>query len=332
MTDTQPASENSLVWLHRYSVFTAASTLFLLVAGAMVKSTESGLAVPDWPLSFGRLMPPMVGGVFYEHGHRMVATGVGLLTMGLVAWVHLREPRAWVRRLSLAALATVVTQGCLGGMTVLLKLPPFVSIMHAGLAQIFFCIVLSMAVFISPWWRHGPEPLEAEGATGLTGWAAGLTVAVYLQVLLGALVRHFGAALAFPDFPLAGGQLLPSLQSFPQALTFIHRTGALAVTLLALLVLRRARRLLVRRGPACGGALIALRRAAWAVPVLLSAQLTLGACVVWTGRSVHVTSSHLVVGAMLLGSSLLLTLVSARTARDPETATGPAAELVEVAA
>ena len=94
--------------LHRYAVLTACATLLLIVAGGLVTSTESGLSVPDWPLSYGRLMPPMVGGIFYEHGHRMVATTVGLLTIGLVIWLSRREPRAWVRRLGWAALGAVV--------------------------------------------------------------------------------------------------------------------------------------------------------------------------------------------------------------------------------
>src|SRR5512144_838151 len=89
--------------LHRFAVATAVATLFLIVAGGLVTSTESGLSVPDWPLSYGRLMPPMVGGVFYEHGHRMVATTVGILTIILAVWLSRREPRAWVRRLGYAA-------------------------------------------------------------------------------------------------------------------------------------------------------------------------------------------------------------------------------------
>src|SRR5213079_182823 len=111
------------LWLRNFTKFVAAATLFLIFAGAMVTSTGSGLAVPDWPLSYGRLMPPMVGGIFYEHGHRMVATTVGLLTIGLVIWLTRREPRAWVRRLGWAALAAVVAQGVLGGLTVIFLLP-----------------------------------------------------------------------------------------------------------------------------------------------------------------------------------------------------------------
>ena len=120
--------------LHRFAVATAVATLFLIFAGGLVTSTESGLSVPDWPLSYGRLMPPMVGGVFYEHGHRMVATAVGILTILLAVWLSRREPRAWVRRLGYAALAAVVAQGVLGGLTVLFLLPMAVSVAHACLA------------------------------------------------------------------------------------------------------------------------------------------------------------------------------------------------------
>ena len=115
------------VALHRFAVATAVATLGLIVAGGLVTSTESGLSVPDWPLSYGRLMPPMVGGVFYEHGHRMVATTVGILTVVLAIWLARREPRRWVRRLGLLAVAAVVAQGVLGGLTVIFLLPTAVS-------------------------------------------------------------------------------------------------------------------------------------------------------------------------------------------------------------
>src|ERR1700730_4331426 len=117
--------------LHRFAVGTACATLVLIVAGGLVTSTESGLSVPDWPLSYGRLMPPMVGGVFYEHGHRMVATAVGLLTVVLAIWRRRPAPRAWVRRLGCAALAAVLAQVGLGGLTVIFLLPTAISVAHA---------------------------------------------------------------------------------------------------------------------------------------------------------------------------------------------------------
>src|SRR5216684_2300424 len=124
MTTPLRYREMESAWLRGFTKLVAASTLFLIFAGAMVTSTGSGLAVPDWPLSFGKFMPPMVGGVFFEHSHRMVATFVGLLTIGLVVWIRKQEPRDWVRKLATGALAIILVQGCLGGMTVLLKLPP----------------------------------------------------------------------------------------------------------------------------------------------------------------------------------------------------------------
>src|SRR5262249_59416388 len=124
--------ETAPIGLQRLAVATALATLSLIFAGGLVTSTESGLSVPDWPLSYGRLMPPMVGGIFYEHGHRMVATTVGILTVILAAWLARREPRAWVRRLGYGALAAVVAQGVLGGLTVLFLLPTAGSVAHSS--------------------------------------------------------------------------------------------------------------------------------------------------------------------------------------------------------
>src|SRR3954462_8442166 len=116
------------VWLHRYTVVVAICTFFLVVAGGLVTSNEAGLSVPDWPLSYGKLMPPMEGGIFFEHGHRMVATTVGLLTVMLAIWLWRSDQRRWMRRLGLAARATVIAQGLLCGMTVIFMLPKPVSI------------------------------------------------------------------------------------------------------------------------------------------------------------------------------------------------------------
>jgi cytochrome c oxidase assembly protein subunit 15 len=132
-------------WRHRFALLLAASTLALIFIGGLVTSTESGLAVPDWPLSYGMLMPPMVGGVFYEHGHRMAASFVGFLTLVLAFWTWRRESRAGVRRLGWAALAAVIAQGLLGGLTVIFLLPTAISVTHACLAQTFFLMTIAMA-------------------------------------------------------------------------------------------------------------------------------------------------------------------------------------------
>ena len=156
MKELQPIQQFSPatpVWLRRFTKLVAASTLFLIFAGAMVTSTGSGLAVPDWPLSYGMLMPPMVGGIFYEHVHRMVASAVGFLTIIQAIWLQRREAKRFVRILGWLSLGAVVLQGVLGGLTVLFLLPKPISIAHAGLAEIFFCLNVSIAFFTSRWYQ-----------------------------------------------------------------------------------------------------------------------------------------------------------------------------------
>ena len=294
------------VALHCFSVFLMLSTLALLFAGAMVKSTGSGLAVPDWPLSYGQVMPPMVGGVFYEHGHRMVASFVGVCTTILVLWIVYAEPRSWVRRVALAAMGAVVCQGLLGGLTVLLKLPKPVSIAHAGLAEIFFALTIALAFFTAPSWKRAARlgsPVSAEVAS-LRRLAIGTAAIVYVQILLGAMVRHFGAGLSVPDFPLMNGRIIPHVDSFFVAIHLAHRAGALAVTAailwLAVRVLSRFR----------GHGKLALT--AGALLVIVAAQLTLGAYIIWTERAVEMTASHVVTGALTWGTAIALVLTAYR--------------------
>src|SRR5438874_816702 len=142
--------------IHRLAVATAASTFVLLFVGGLVTSTGSALAVPDWPLSFGQVFPPMVGGVLFEHGHRLVAAFVGLLTVTLMVLLTQREPRIWVRWLARGAVLAVLLQGALGGMTVLFRLPLAVSVTHACLAQAFLCLVITLAVCTGPGWQVRP--------------------------------------------------------------------------------------------------------------------------------------------------------------------------------
>lgn len=175
--------------IKRFSIFAAVCTFILIIAGGLVTSTGSGLSVPDWPLSFGQWMPPMVGGVFYEHGHRMMASGVGLLTVILAVWVwSSRETTPFVRKLAVAAVAAVVVQGVLGGVTVLLKLPTLVSVSHAALGQLFFTLMVCLAAFLS-----NPEPVPANPKVKRLAW---MTVGfIFMQLILGAIYRHSGAML-----------------------------------------------------------------------------------------------------------------------------------------
>src|SRR5262249_41370162 len=148
---------------------------------------DAGLAVPDWPLSYGSLTPPMIGGIFFEHGHRMLASFVGLLTIILAIWLWRKDDRPFVRRLGWTALAVVITQGILGGFTVLFFLPASISVMHACLAQAFFCVVSSLALLTSESWRLGARgvasDLKGVSMRQLPVWT---TVSVYGQLILGA--------------------------------------------------------------------------------------------------------------------------------------------------
>jgi heme a synthase len=180
---------------HRYTIVLACATLLLLVAGALVTSNDAGLSVPDWPTSFGSYikMPHMVGGVKYEHGHRMVAEFVGLLTIGLVFWTWRVETRPWMRHLSLIALAAVIVQGILGGITVIMRLPAYVSSAHAAVAQTFFCVIVLMAVFTGEHWieEHPRVALDTRRPS-LIGLTLLSVFSLYVQLFLGAMFRHKG--------------------------------------------------------------------------------------------------------------------------------------------
>ena len=301
--------------LHRLAVATSGATFVLLFAGGLVTSTGSGLAVPDWPLSFGQVFPPMVGGVLFEHGHRLVASAVGCLTLVLALWITIREPRPSVRALGLGALFAVILQGVLGGVTVLYKLPLAVSVTHACLAQTFFCITVALAVITGESWQRLVTNSERAPAA-LPAVAAMTTGIVFAQLVLGALVRHMHAGLAIPDFPLAFGRVIPPLVTPFITVHFAHRMGALVVAVAVATTLATA-----RRGPA------PLRRPAVLAATLVALQVTLGAFVIWTGRAVLPTTTHLVTGAALLATCLVLALRAARMSTAPSTAVAPTASL-----
>src|SRR3982750_1956550 len=174
------------MWLHRFARLVTAFTVLLIAAGGMVTSTGSGLSVPDWPTSYGWSMfsfptSKWVGGIRYEHSHRLIASTVGFLTIILAIWTWRLEPRRWVRKLGFAALGAVILQGVLGGITVLLFLPPAVSIGHAALAQFFFCLTITLAVVTSPAWKNAVQPVEDPI---LRRVAAVTTALVYAQIII----------------------------------------------------------------------------------------------------------------------------------------------------
>jgi cytochrome c oxidase assembly protein subunit 15 len=303
------------VLLYRFSQFMVAAVVFLLLAGAAVKSTESGLSVPDWPLSFGQIMPPMEGGVFFEHGHRMVATAVGFLTMILALWFWVRDPRPALRRLAWIALGLVIVQGILGGVTVLLQLPTLVSAAHACLAQAFLLVVVFLALSLSPSWNQSPAA-GASSDSWLPLLSALTTGAVFAQLILGALTRHLNAALVIPDFPLAFGRLVPPAFTPEIAVHYAHRVGAVVVLLLTVVTAGAAFRQRLRgfKLPAAG------------MLGLVAVQITLGALIVITRRHVHPTTSHVVVGALLLAVCFVLTARSWRFLGSPLGVRTPARE------
>jgi cytochrome c oxidase assembly protein subunit 15 len=176
--------------LHRFALLVATCTLFLVVAGAMVVSLEAGLSVPDWPLSYGKVMPAMEGGVFYEHGHRMIATAVGFLTIVLAVWLQRSQHPKWMKRIGWGALGLVILQGVFGGLTVLYLLPKAISITHASIAQIFFTTTVLMALFTSRSWNQSVAPLEDSGWPSMRSMAIFAPLATLGQVALGAGFRH----------------------------------------------------------------------------------------------------------------------------------------------
>src|SRR5882724_12596437 len=176
--------------LNRFAILVACATFFLIIAGALVTSHDAGLATSDWPLSNGQFFPKMVGNLFWEHGHRMVATTVGMLTIVLMIYILTKEKRSWVRKLGVFALLAVIAQGLLGGLTVKLMLPLIVSASHATLAQLFFCTTVSLAVFTSRSWIEARPKFEEQGSVPLPYLCTAAVATIFLQLILGETLRH----------------------------------------------------------------------------------------------------------------------------------------------
>ena len=286
--------------LHPFAVLLASATFVLIFVGGLVKSTGSELSVPDWPLAFGKLIPSLKGGVLFEYSHRVVAGLVSILTLAFMSYALLREPRRWVRVLAVIAFALVITQAILGGLTVLFLIPLPIAMAHTATANAFFCVVVALAIFTSPWFIDTEPRSEGAAMLPLAKLSALTTVVIYTQIMIGALMRHLGAGLAIPDFPLAFGQLLPPYWNEYIAVNFAHRMGAIVVSAMiiwtVLRVLRSHREETQLRRPALG------------LIVLLALQISLGALTIWSGRAVLPTTAHVAIGAAVLATSLTLTI------------------------
>jgi cytochrome c oxidase assembly protein subunit 15 len=291
--------------LHRFALLTAGCTFLLLLAGALVTSTGSSLSVPDWPLSFGTLFPEMKGGVLYEHGHRLVAGTVSLLMLGLAIYTQRVERRLWVKKLAWIALGAIILQAVLGGVTVLLHLPTEVSVAHAGLAQLFFCLIISLSLVTSRGWIEDGDRRIEPGYASLRVAAMITTAVIYFQILIGAVTRHSGFGLAIPDWPLSFGRIFPSEWSAAILLQFSHtRIGAFVVLVLVNWICFKVCHQYIQEPHLFWPAAIAA--------LLVWLQCFLGVLVIATEKSIVPTSVHVIVGAALLASMLVLTLNSLR--------------------
>jgi cytochrome c oxidase assembly protein subunit 15 len=333
-------SARSTSWLHRFTLFTAIATLVLICSGGMVTSKGVGLAVPDWPTTFGYNMflfpvSKWVGGIFFEHTHRLIASTVGFMTIILAVWIWRADDRRWLRNLGFAALGAVILQGVLGGLRVTL-LKDEIGIFHACLAQAYLGMLVVITLATSELWRRnsvGPSSISA--IRPLARLAVCTTIMIYLQLGLGATMRHQHRDLSILDFPAAYGAIIPDtsparlaeINAWREAralsdvtpfhiwLQMSHRFVALIIAagVIASLFLSR------RTGPNAG--LLSRFSDIWFL--LLACQITLGAWVIWSNKAADVATAHVAVGATMLALGIAFTMVCLRVLRRNEPARLP---------
>jgi heme a synthase len=310
------ASTRSKIWLNRFIWFTAFATLLLICSGGMVTSKNVGLAVPDWPTTFGYNMflfpvSKWIGGVLFEHTHRLIASTVGFLTLILAAWLWRDEDRQWVRTLGLLAVAAVILQGILGGLRVTM-LKDQIGIFHACLAQAFLALIVFIGLARTRVWRNLAATNESIRTRSIKTISVVTTIAIYVQLALGATMRHQHKDLAILDFPTANGQWIPDtsdaalakinawrdaralsdVDAFQIWLQMAHRLFAVLIGLgviwFALKTSNDARDV------------PALRRLSIFWIALFLLQFMLGASTIWSNKAADVATAHVAVGALML--------------------------------
>jgi cytochrome c oxidase assembly protein subunit 15 len=318
-------------WLHRFAWFTAIATLFLICSGGMVTSQNAGLAVPDWPTTFGYNMfffpfSKWIGGIFFEHVHRLIASTVGFLTIILTVWLWRSESRRWVRNLGYAALAAVVLQGVLGGLRVTM-LKDEIGIFHACLAQAYLGLLIVIALVTSPFWaRLSSTRVVAQNARLLARMSLTTSLIIYGQLVLGATMRHEHRDLSILDFPFAYGKIIPDVNAeklaaintwrdahalsdvtaFQIWLQMAHRFVALIIALGVIAFWFRVRRYAPE-------SIVLKRLSSWWV-FLLACQIALGAWTIWSNKAADIATAHVALGATIFGLGVALVAICLRVA------------------
>jgi cytochrome c oxidase assembly protein subunit 15 len=330
-------------WLYWFAVLTALATLALIGIGGLVTSHEAGMSVPDWPTTYGYNMflfpiSKWLGGIFYEHSHRLLASLVGLMTTILAVWLWLKDSRQWMHWLGVAAFLLVVAQGVLGGLRVTLHMDSL-GIYHATIAQLFFVLTCALALFTSRWWQNigrdalprvpnfQNEAAQQRGPTmqNLRWLVLATTLLIFAQLIIAAAMRHQHAGLAIYDFPLAHGKLWPDtgakavarynaqrvsinaenpITAFQIELQMAHRVVALAILILTAVCAWQAWRRLSGKDAQTKLAL------SWFALILL--QVGLGAATIWTNKAADVATGHVLVGALALAVGTLWCAIAFR--------------------
>jgi cytochrome c oxidase assembly protein subunit 15 len=307
-------------WLNRFAWFTAVATLLLICSGGMVTSKNVGLAVPDWPTTFGYNMflfpfSKWIGGILFEHTHRLIASTVGVLTIVLAIWLWFGQDRQFLRNLGLIAVAGVILQGILGGLRVT-TLKDEIGIFHACLAQAFLSLIVLIAVTTTNFWRSlaniGVDPSRRRGIAPIRTMAIATTIAIYAQLALGATMRHQHKDLAILDFPTANGVWIPDTGASALAkinawrdahalsdvtplqiwLQMAHRFLAVVIGIVVAVFCARVWR--DARDTS------ALRRLSIVWIVFFFVQFTLGAWTIWSNKAADIATAHVAVGAIML--------------------------------
>ncbi len=321
----QPA----LFW---FAVANAVTTFLLIGLGGLVTSHEAGMSVPDWPTTYGYNMflfpvDKWIGGIFYEHSHRLLASGVGFLTTILAVWLWLKDARKWVQWLGIAAFLLVIVQGILGGLRVRWQLD-WLGVPHGAVGQIFLVLTAALALFTSRWWMESAGKKQIAVPRGLRCHILYVTILIFVQLLIAATMRHQHAGLAIWDFPSAHGKLWPDtshaaiadynahrppgwvgkpITAFQVNLQMVHRFVAYAIFLGVAAATLLARKKLGGRDP--------LTRFAWFWLALLTLQIGLGAWTIWSDKAADVTTLHVMGGAAALLTGTLWWLIAARRTR-----------------